>query len=807
MKAKQGRKKRPLVLVIDDKPSQRKTIADILETEAFQPICCKTGKVALEACKRHEVNVAILDLRLPDMDGLELLKQLKEENSEIKVVINTAYASLESAMSAVNDEAFAYVRKMGDVEELLAHVHRAFHAHLKLYSEKLEREVEKRTAELLRANEELEKEITERKRAEETLTERERFLQTIIDNEPECVKLLASDGSLMKMNRAGLDMIEADTFEQVRGQSMSLLVAQEYRKAFGALIEKIFHGKPGRLEFEIVSLKGTRRWLDTHAVPLRNQNDEIIALLGITQDTTERRRAEAALRKSEEKFRTLYEESKDGIFFSTLEGEFLDINPAGVELLGYTSKEELLQVDIARKLYSNPQDRKDLRRALEKQGFVKDYELVLKKKNGEEVIVHETATVVRDESGKIVTLRGILRDMTMRKKLEQQLLHSQKMETVGTLAGGVAHDFNNLLTVILGNAEFGLQAAKPGDPVYGDLSRIEQAALQARDLVSQLLSVSRRQMLDLKLLNLNQTIEEFIKMLKRVIGENIELNTSLAPDIDRVKADPVHVQQVLMNLSVNARDAMPNGGKLILKTRNFVADEKFLVEEPLLERQATSGEAARKYVAITITDTGVGMDQATQARIFEPFFTTKEIGKGSGLGLAVIYGIVKQHRGFIEVESQLGRGATFKIYFPSVAETEAMIEKGKKGQSVAGGKETILVVEDEEVVQNVTERILKKLGYKVLIANSGREAIEIFNKESEDVDLVVLDVVMPEMSGPETYKTLCRIKPAMPVIFVTGYDAHAEIFEFAESGQAEFSILQKPYTKDILASKVREMLG
>jgi signal transduction histidine kinase/CheY-like chemotaxis protein len=439
-----------------------------------------------------------------------------------------------------------------------------------------------------------------------------------------------------------------------------------------------------------------------------------------------------------------------------------------------------------------------LTQALEKQGFVKDCESVLKRKDGQKLFVIESATAVRNEHGKIVVYQGIIHDLTEHKQLEKQLFHSQKMEAVGQLTGGIAHDFNNLLTVVLGNVEFGLQDCKPNDPVYQDLIRIENAASQACNLISQLLSFSRQQILRPKLLNLNKTVQDLSKMLGRVIGENIELKTKLARNLPPIWADPVQIQQVLMNLCVNARDAMPEGGKLFLKTRHVAADN---LKGPPLPLNKSSN-----FVQLTITDTGIGMDKETQARIFEPFFTTKELGKGTGLGLSVVYGIVKQHQGHVEVVSKKDNGTTFKIYFPVKAQLESAVFGKKKLLSSLGGNETILIVEDEEAVLNVTARILKRLGYSVLTARDGTEAIEIFETRHKNIDLAILDVLLPKSSGPEIYKKMLSIKSNLAGLFVTGYDFKANLDKLDDSEERHTRILQKPYTKETLGKTVRELL-
>ncbi|MFQ5865706.1 MAG: PAS domain S-box protein, partial [bacterium] len=660
-------------------------------------------------------------------------------------------------------------------------------------------------APVLNARLQRDRQEVKRKQVEEALKESEEKFRNLAEQSPNMI-FINKKGRVVYANKKCEEMM-GYTKKEFYSPSFNFvdLVAPEYVDLIRANFAKHMKGKEvPPIEYALITKDGRRIDAIVTTKIIRYEGES--AILGVITDITEHKRAEKTLRQSEEKYRTLFEESKEAVFISTPEGRFVDINPAGVELFGYASKDEILQVDIAQDLYVNPQDRDALNQMLKQKGFVKDYELVLKRKDGQRLFVLETATAVRDETGKIVAYRGIIHDLTERKQLEEQLRQAQKMETIGTLAGGIAHDFNNLLTVILGNTEFGLQNTKPSDPTYQELIRIERAATQARDLTQQLLSFSRRQVLNPKLLSLNKTIEDLLKMLKRIIGEDIELKTELAAKLSPVWADPAQVQQILMNLAVNARDAMPKGGKLLIETRNFVADDNFPIAENQVDGLPEYKYDRRNFVEITIADTGVGMEKETQARIFEPFFTTKEFGKGTGLGLSVVYGIVKQHGGVIQVDSELGKGTRFRIYFPAVPESEVPYQKKKTAKSIPGGEETILVVEDEEAVRNVTVRILGGLGYKVLTANDGLEACKVFEQEGENVDLAILDLVMPNISGTETCKKFRLMKPQLPVIFVTGYDINANIDEFEQTERMSTAVLRKPYTRDVLGLKVRELL-
>jgi PAS domain S-box-containing protein len=517
------------------------------------------------------------------------------------------------------------------------------------------------------------------------------------------------------------------------------------------------------------------------------------ALESIEQET-QRRLAEKALRDSEKRYSTLFEESKDVVYISTPDGRLLDINPAGVELFGYASKEELLKIDIARDIYYNPKDRDMYRNALEKNGFVKDYEIAIKRKDGEKLIVLVTATAVRDEKGSIVAYQGIIRDVTEQKKLEQQLLQAQKMEAVGLLAGGVAHDFNNLLTVILGNAELCLSRLNPLDPIYVKLSRIQQAAQTATALTQRLLAFSRKQILQPRVSNVADLVTNLSKMLSRLIGEDIELKLEFAPDLGKVYADPTALEQVLMNLAVNSRDAMPNGGILTIRAQNVHLDESFCYHYP----DAKPGD----YVKISVEDTGIGMDEQTLQRIFEPFFTTKE--QGTGLGLSVVYGILKQQEGFITASSQLGKGSRFDIYLPFNRTHEIPeLPKSPSGE-IPRGIETILVAEDEEMLRELLKAFLEELGYQVLLARDGEEALKMFVRDPNHIDLVILDAVMPRLSGLKAYEQMCATHPNVGCLLITGY-SEGIIRRYMDGG-LDIPLLHKPINFRDLGQKIRELL-
>jgi signal transduction histidine kinase/CheY-like chemotaxis protein len=424
-----------------------------------------------------------------------------------------------------------------------------------------------------------------------------------------------------------------------------------------------------------------------------------------------------------------------------------------------------------------------------------DLELQIITATGRRIWVRAIGAAERDASGAITNLRGAIQDIDDRRKLQDQLRQTQKMEAVGHLAGGVAHDFNNLLSIILSYASFALDALKVGDPLRDDIEQIRAAGRRAADLTAQLLAFSRKQVLQPRVIDLNEIIGGMTSMLGRLLGEHIELTALPGPDLGHVVVDPGQVEQVVMNLAVNARDAMPGGGKLTIETSNVVLDAAYV--------SSHVGRVAGDYVKLTMSDTGTGMDAATRARIFDPFFTTKEQGKGTGLGLATTFGIVKQSGGYVDVYSELGYGSAFTIYFPR---TNRLVTAASppRASTELRGTETILLVEDESHVRAVACAILRRNGYHVLDAANGGEAFLISKDSAAKIHLLLTDVVMPRMSGRTLAEQLAVKRPEMKVLFSSGYTDDAIVHHGVLSEGVAF--LQKPFTPDALLQKVREVL-
>ena len=517
-----------------------------------------------------------------------------------------------------------------------------------------------------------------------------------------------------------------------------------------------------------------------------------------------RREAERALQEAEERYHRLFEEVKDAVYFSTPEGRLVDINPAGVELFGYSSKEELLWEAMARDLYWDPADRDANTRVLKERGFVKDHELLLKTRQGHKIQVLQTATAVRDETGRVTGYQGILRDVTAQRDLEQQLRLAQKMEAIGRLAGAVAHDFNNLLMVIGGFAERALGQLDAAHPARWDLEEITAAGDRAVSLTRKLLAFGRRQVLRQTALDLNAIVTELEKMLRLAVGEDVELALVLEPAAGRVRADPGQVEQILMNLAVNAQEAMPRGGRLTIETANVELSPAETRRHPDLE--------PGRYVRLEVRDTGSGIDAAQRDRIFEPFFTSKQ--NGTGLGLATVYGIVQQHGGWITADNvplrgdatghRVPAGARFRIYLPRVASEPPPEPRAEAVIQPPRGSETILVVDDEEAVRNVAALSLEDRGYNVLIADGPQEALELCRQNDGEVDLMVTDIVMPGMSGVELAELLQDRLGEAKVIYMSGYSGDVVFDKSQLDPSAAF--LEKPFGPAKLLSMVREVL-
>jgi hypothetical protein len=508
-----------------------------------------------------------------------------------------------------------------------------------------------------------------------------------------------------------------------------------------------------------------------------------------------RRETEAALRVSEASYSALVQRAPLGIYRSTPTGRFLSANAALARILGYDSPDQLLTLDMARDVYADPDER---RRLVEQDTYTDkvydELEATWKKKDGSRIRVQLSVRASRDNDGRVAFYEAFVRDITTQRLLEAQLAQAQKMEAIGRLAGGVAHDFNNLLTVILSYSDLLLEDLPKDSSTRDDIGQIRKAAQGASELTRQLLAFSRQQVLEPKVVDLNTAVTGIERLLGRVLREDIQLRCTLAADAGTVRVDPGQLEQVIMNLAVNARDAMPNGGRLTVETANVELDEAYMQAHPLA--------AAGQYVMLAVTDTGMGMDAATQARIFEPFFTTKEAGKGTGLGLATVQGIVQQSGGFIWVYSEPNHGTCFKIYLPRVDEPPSAA--ASVVAESARGTETVFVVEDVAAVRAVTRKMLERYGYRVLEAADDEAAGRVAAGFPEHIHLLLTDVVMPNVNGRDLAASFAKVRPNTKVLFMSGYTDDAIVRHGIL--QEGIAYVQKPFTPESLARKVRAVL-
>ena len=509
------------------------------------------------------------------------------------------------------------------------------------------------------------------------------------------------------------------------------------------------------------------------------------------------KRVEAHLRASEERYRQFFEDDLTGDFIATLDGKIIACNTAFLNIFGFPSQKEAIGFDIHRLCPQKDFTWEQAVTAIAAGKKITYMETELKRLDSRTVYVVQNLIGIFDADGALFRIKGYVFNNTERKLLEQQLLQSQKMEAIGRLAGGVAHDFNNHLTAILSYAGLARDALPEDSPVQHDLAGIQQAAKSAATLTRQLLAFARKQRIQPQVLNLADSVSKLEKMLRRIIGENIELVTLRNNDTGLVEIDPGHIEQILMNLVVNARDAMPYGGKIIIQTQNVSLDKHFSYFHP----EIPPGE----YVLLSISDNGIGISAEDQKHLFEPFFTTKEIGKGTGLGLATVFGIVRQNEGHILVYSEVGVGTTFKLYFPRKDRRDAAPTASANAMEFPRGDETILVVEDDEVVRDLISRVLEEAGYTILTAGNGQQAMEVMRSTgTPHIDLVISDAIMPVEDGATLFRQLQQHDPDLRILFMSGYaDSTEVVVNILKTGMP---FMEKPFSPLVLAQRVREIL-
>ncbi|PYO27335.1 MAG: hybrid sensor histidine kinase/response regulator [Gemmatimonadetes bacterium] len=757
------------ILIVEDVA----TDAELIEREIRRAgIGCATRRVDTETALREALrsfapDLVLTDHSMPRLTARDTLRLVHQETPDAPVIIVTG---------SLDEEIAAEYMKAGATDYVVKH-------HLERLGPAAQRALD-----LKQARE-------EQAQAEEARRQGEERFRALIEHGADAIALLSADGTVLFLSHSAEKLFGFAPSELAGRSALELLHPDDAPRLLGLLAD--LAARPGTpLTIELRLLHRDASWRAVEAVVVNRLGEPAVGAIVVNfRDISERKEAELALRDSEEQYRSLVEGVRDVIFALSPDGIIASLNPAFETITGSPRGEWL------GKPFDQLVHPEDLPLALELFGRVVRGEerptaqFRIHTSKGDYRLAEFSATAqLRDD--RLIGILGIGRDVTERVQLEQQLRQAQKMEAVGRLAGGIAHDFNNILTAITGYADLLLEDLAPKDPRRQDAEEIHKAADRAAGLTRQLLAFSRQQVLQPRVVDLNALVSELEKMLRRLLGEDVKLATVLAPTLGRVRADAGQLEQVIMNLAVNARDAMPTGGQLTIETADVEFDGGYAAEH----YPAPPG----KYAMLAVSDTGTGMDPETQAHLFEPFFTTKEKGKGTGLGLATVYGIVKQSGGFIWVYSELGAGTTFKIYLPRV---EGAVEPASGRAApvpVARGSETVLVAEDEAPVRAVARHALERYGYRVLEAASAEAALDVAQRYSGPIHVLLTDVIMPGLSGRDLATRLAALRPETRVIYMSGYTDDA----ITRHGVLEpgFVFVQKPFTPDTLARTVRDVL-
>ncbi|MEW6518047.1 MAG: response regulator [Thermodesulfobacteriota bacterium] len=757
------------VWVVEDDMGLNHLIRKNLARQGFLAEGFTTGREALAALKKNPDVLLLLDFVLPDMTGREMLAELAGSKVAVPFIIMTGHGDEKIAVEMMKLGARDYIVKGSNFIDLLPNT------------------INRVCAEVGR-----ERKLIEMDAALAQAAENWRATFNAI---PDFVSVHDMERRLVRVNKALADHL---------GMGQEELIGRKCHE----VVHDLTHPWPlCPLDITLQTRESASREVnDPHVgIPLQvtcspmfDKEGEMVGVVHVARDISEQKRAAEEIIQSRERYRELYDNAPVAYFsISARDGAILQCNNQASRLLGY-ERETLLRMKVFDLYADTPQGQARAGGIFEKfraGSPVRNEECEMKKQDGAPVWVNVSVDPVSDAAGLVIESRSVVSDISERKRLEAALFQAQKMESIGTLAGGIAHDFNNLLNVIIGYGSM-MQSTLSDTENRSYLDNILSAANRATQLTKGLLTFSRKQVLELLPVSVNEIIKAMDKMLWRIIGEDITISSSLSENGLVVMADRVQIEQVLMNLAANSRDAMPDGGMFAIDTR--------AVE--LRDGDINLKEYAIKpgwYALISVSDSGHGMDAGTMERIFDPFFTTKEVGKGTGLGMAIVYGIVKQHQGYINCYSEPGRGTTFKIYLPLVKGT-AVTEENAPVFPPAGGTETILLAEDDPALRKLTRRVLQSRGYTVIEAVDGQEAVDRFREYNDRIDLVILDVIMPNKNGSEAYQEICEIKPAITALFLSGYPSE----KVYKMGMLEEGVnfLYKPLSPDNLLRKVREII-
>lgn len=761
------------LLIADDDANDRDICLNSLRKSGvdFQAEMAETQEEFTRKLREGAPDIVLTDYRMKGWTGMDAFSSVKEICPQVPVILLSGTLGDQLAVECIKTGITDYVLK-----DQLARLPMA-----------LNRALEEKT---LRAAE---------TRAVTALRESEERYRALVENAPEAIVVVdAMSGVFQDCNDNALRLFLLSRKELVSRTIHNVSASSQPDGASVEDFEKEWIGKAlsgGTPCFEWLfrNSHGDEIPCEVHLVLVPSLKGQHVR--GSILDISERKRAEATLRESEARYRGLVSNANYGIYWVTLEGRLLYTNPALARILGYNSTEDLLEIGNTRGLFCDPTVRDRLYAEYFENRRI-DATVEWKRKDGKIINVRVNGRRAQDLQRGSECIEVMVEDVTERMALEKQLRQAQKFEAIGQLAGGIAHDFNNMLGAIMGWADRGAEETEGDLRLHRYFEKVRHQADRAAALTRQLLAFARRQILEPCNINLNQSVVDTVSLLENLIGKNIEISANLSPDLAVIRADPTQVEQVFMNLCINARDAMPDGGSLRIETANVTLAEA-LPGSPAL---AQPGD----YVMLSVTDTGTGMDAATLDRIFEPFFTTKELGKGTGLGLATMYGVLRQHGGFVQVESKVGLGSTFRAYLPVSTTVVPTSQRTDDSGPIRGGSETVLIAEDHDALRELAVETLTSFGYNVLEAADGESALRVFQAHSDKIDLLLLDVVLPKLSGPDVYARILVVRPDISVIFATGYSADMALLQKAQ--QRGLPMLHKPYSPRALARKVRESI-
>ncbi len=782
-------RKKKRVLIVDDFPDNIRVMINILSAR-YSIIVSTGGSEAIEIVQSdNRPDLILLDVMMPGVDGFKVCRELKADKRtrDIPIIFITALTDEINMIKGFELGAVDYVTKPFNPKIVLARIQT--HLELSAYQTDLEKIVDERTSALETAARHMRK---ERDRAEQYL-----------DIAGVMFVALNTQGEVTLINKKGLSVLEYDEDEVLGKNWVDDFIPKEIRKDIKSIFFKIMSGDLKSVEFyesPILTKSGKQKLIAWKNACLRDENGEIVGTLGSGENISEQREFEDALKLTERKLRILADNIDDVLWINKPgNAEQSYISPAFEKIWGIPAEDI---TDLFKSFFKavHQDDREDIFKELNRshyKGSAYQVEYRIKRPDGSVRWIYDRGFPVYDDQGNVEMMAGIASDITNRKNLEDQLHHAIKMETIGRLAGGVAHDFNNALTPITGISEMLLLKSGLDNKMQDSVREIKEAGERCANLTRQLLAFGRRQHMEMTTFDLNDVVRDVEKLLSRIIGEDIVLNKLLDSEPVYIKADVGQIEQIIVNLAVNARDAMPFGGSLTIETKSVYLDDVFSKKHV----SVTPGH----YIMMAVSDTGEGMDEDIQTKIFEPFFTTKEEGKGTGLGLATVYGIVRQSGGNIFVNSELNIGTTIIVYLPMV---EAVPIRGESQQKLTmadvKGFETILLVEDDDSARKTVNSILSENGYHIIDACGGEDALKSCERHDGPIHLLLTDVIMPGMTGKELAGHISRVLPETKIIFMSGYTGSAIVHHGVLEKGIQF--VQKPFTMDSLLTKVRQVL-